>query len=189
MAQRVTLAIPSPTTPSQDVNVSTTNPLPVSGGGSSSAPDIVGFGAASSPTDGASNTNRTVSVLDNTATGRGGFNVYPAVFNGTTWDRQRGDTTGTFVKTPPSTGTDRSITATTTSQQLMAANALRTKFFIKNDTAIVVWINMGATAVAAAGGGNIAIAANGGFFEFTGASGVINIIAASTTAAVTAREF
>jgi len=111
------------------------------------------------------------------------------VFNGTTWDRQRGDASGTFVKSNPLAGTDRSITATTTSAQLMAANATRSKFFIKNDTAIVIWINMGATAVAAAGSGNIAIAANGGYFEFTGYSGVVNIIAASTTAAVTAREF
>jgi len=110
-------------------------------------------------------------------------------FNGTTWDRTRGDTTGTFVKSNPLTGTDRSVTATTTSAQLMAANTTRSKFFIKNDTAIVVWINMGATAVASAGSGNISIAANGGYFEFTGYSGAVNIIAASTTAAVTAREF
>ena len=111
------------------------------------------------------------------------------VYNGTTWDRQRGDTTGSFVKQNPLAGTDRSLTATTTSAQLMAANTARTKFFIKNDTAIVVWINMGATAVATPGAGNIAIAANGGYFEFTGYSGAVNIIAASTTAAVTAREF
>ena len=86
-------------------------------------------------------------------------------------------------------GTNRSITATVSSQQLMAANALRSRFFIKNDTAIVVWINFGAAAVAAAGSGNVAVAANGGFFEFAGSTGAINIIAASGTPAITAREF
>lgn len=93
------------------------------------------------------------------------------------------------VRTAPLTGTDRSMTATTTSAQIMAANTGRTKFYIKNDTTIDVWINLGATAVATPGGGNIKIAANGGYFEFNGSSSAINIIAASTTAAVTAREF
>lgn len=92
------------------------------------------------------------------------------------------------VRTAPLTGTDRSVTATTTSAQLMAANTSRTKFFVKNDSTIDVWINFGATAVATAGGGNMKIAA-GGYFEFAGSSSAINIIAASTTAAVTAREF
>lgn len=86
------------------------------------------------------------------------------------------------------TGTDRSITATTTSQQLMAANTTRLKFYVKNDSGIDVWINLGATAVASAGSGNIKIPANGGYFELSGYSGAVNIIAASTTAAVSSRE-
>lgn len=93
------------------------------------------------------------------------------------------------VRTAPLAGTDRSITATTTSAQLMAANTTRTKFYIKNDSTIDVWINLGATAVATPGGGNMKILANGGYFEFAGSSSAINIIAASTTAAITAREF
>lgn len=88
-----------------------------------------------------------------------------------------------------SDGVDRSITATATSSQLMAANPSRTRFFIKNDTATDVWINMGATAVATAGSGNMKILANGGYFEFQGGTSAINIIATSGTAAVTAREF
>lgn len=92
------------------------------------------------------------------------------------------------VRTAPLTGTDRSVTATTTSAALMGANAARTKFFIKNDSAVDVWINFGATAVAAAGSGNMKIAA-GGYFEFAGSASAINIIAASGTAAITAREF
>lgn len=87
------------------------------------------------------------------------------------------------------TGTDRSIVATTTSQQLMAANTLRRKLIVKNDTGIVVWINFGAAAVAVAGAGNYAIAANGGYFEIDGALAAVNIIAASGTPAISAREF
>jgi len=150
---------------------------------------VSAYGAAGTPADGVGNTSAAVGVNDSSGVSRIGIRVFPSVFNGTTWDRARGDTSGSFVKTAPLAGTDRSATATTASSQLMAANTLRTKFFIKNDTAIVVWINMGATAVATAGAGNISIAANGGYFEFTGYSGVVNIIAASTTAAVTAREF
>lgn len=86
------------------------------------------------------------------------------------------------------TGTDRSLTASTSSAQLMAANATRLKLYVKNDSAIDVWVNPGATAVAAAGGGNIKIAANGGYLELSGYSGAVNIIAASGTPAITARE-
>jgi hypothetical protein len=85
-------------------------------------------------------------------------------------------------------GTDRSTTATTTSSQLMGANTTRLKFYVKNDSTIDVWINLGATAVATAGGGNIKIPANGGYFELSGYSGAVNIIAASTTAAISSRE-
>ena len=93
--------------------------------------------------------------------------------------------------TTTSAGVDRSVTTSTTSSQLMAANTARRGLFIVNDTAIDVWINFGATAVAAAGSGNIKIGANGGRYE-SGAftpSTAINIIAASGTPAITAREF
>lgn len=86
-------------------------------------------------------------------------------------------------------GTDRSATATTTSSSLMGTNTTRARLFIKNDTAIDVWINLGATAAAVPGSGNIRVAANGGYFELENYSGAVNIIAASSTAAVTAREF
>ncbi len=86
-------------------------------------------------------------------------------------------------------GTDRSVTATTTSQQFMAANTARRMFYLKNDAAVDVWINPSATAVATAGGGNIKIPAGGGYFDIAGATGAWSIIAASATAAITAREF
>lgn len=90
------------------------------------------------------------------------------------------------------TGTDRSIATSTASAQLMAANAVRTGFEIVNDTAIDVWINYGATAVATAGSGNRKIAAGTSFRSADGGfvySGAINIIAASGTPAITAREY
>lgn len=90
---------------------------------------------------------------------------------------------------PSSVGTDRSITATTTSAQLLAANATRRRFYVKNDSTIDVWINPGAAAVATAGAGNIRVPANGGYFEFGFSTSAWNIIAASTTAAITSREF
>jgi hypothetical protein len=86
------------------------------------------------------------------------------------------------------TGTSRNITATTTSQSMMSANTARQKFFIRNDSAVDVWINFGGTAVASAGSSNVKIA-TGTSFEFAGYTGAVTIIAASATAAVTGREF
>lgn len=93
------------------------------------------------------------------------------------------------VRVMSSAGTDRSITASTTSQSLIPLNTSRNKFYVKNDSAIDVWINIGATAIAVAGSGNLKIVANGGYFEFSGSTSAINIIAASGTPAITAREF
>jgi hypothetical protein len=112
-------------------------------------------------------------------------------YNGTTWDRARGDAKGQYVIAAPIVGTDRSITATTTSQTLMASNAARHGFYIKNDSATDCWINIGATAVAAAGTGNIKIPANGGYYESPSSatpSASINIIVGAGTAAITAQE-
>ncbi len=91
-----------------------------------------------------------------------------------------------------SAGTDRSVSASTTSAQLMATNASRSGFYIKNDSAIDVWINLGSAAVASAGNGNMKIAANGGYYESAPGfvtTSAINIIASSGTPAITAREF
>lgn len=95
------------------------------------------------------------------------------------------------VARPTLTGTDRSIVTTTASAVVMAANAARMGFYFKNDTTINVWINIGATAQIQAGGGNIKIPANGGYFEsgtFTPGE-PISIIAESGTPAITAREY
>lgn len=95
------------------------------------------------------------------------------------------------VARPTMNGTDRSIVASTTTQVLMPANAGRMGFYVKNDTTIDVWINIGASASAAPGNGNMKVPANGGYFEsgtFTPGE-VINIISASGSPAITAREF
>lgn len=92
---------------------------------------------------------------------------------------------------PGSVGTDRSTTAGTTAKAIMAANDARQGFYLKNDTTIDVWFNIGGTAAATPGGGNMRLAANGGYFE-TGAfapTEAISIIAVSGTPAITAREF
>lgn len=90
--------------------------------------------------------------------------------------------------TASSVGTDRSGTVGTSSATLIPANAARTRFFIKNDSANDIWINFGGTATAAAGSGNLKIAANGGYYEYSGYTGAVNAIA-GTASAVTAREF
>lgn len=86
-------------------------------------------------------------------------------------------------------GTDRSGTAGTSSSALMAANAARRNFYIKNDSTIDIWINPSATATATAGNGNIKVPANGGYFEQAFSTSAWSVIAASATAAYTAREF
>lgn len=70
---------------------------------------------------------------------------YDRVFNGTTWDRLRGNTTGVFAVTRPTPGTmtDRSGTLTTasTSQQIMAVNANRRYLMIQNSSSAIMWCN------------------------------------------------
>lgn len=68
-----------------------------------------------------------------------------------------------------------------TSSAALAANASRTWALIINDSAVIIYLKVGAAAVANEG---IRLAANGGAFEMSGALGnldtrVINAIAAS----------
>jgi len=110
------------------------------------------------------------------------------VFDGSVWSRQRGSAKASFVSEPPLTAISRSGTLSTTSAILLPANPMRSKFFIKNDSAVDIWINIGNTAVASAGAGNIKIAA-GAYFELQGTSQIVTGIATSGTAAVTCYEF
>jgi hypothetical protein len=68
---------------------------------------------------------------------------YGMVWNGTTWDRQIGTTTGTAVQPSKGTFTNRSGTITTggTSQQIMAGNVARRYLFIQNVSDTAMWCN------------------------------------------------
>lgn len=82
--------------------------------------------------------------------------------------------------------TDRSITASTTSQQAAAANTARRKLIFQNlDAAINVHVNVGA--VATTGLGSVRLAP-GAYLEMTGTSGAVNVIAASGSPLVTIWE-
>lgn len=86
------------------------------------------------------------------------------------------------------TGTDRSASVATTAAQLMPANANRTRLIIKNDGANAIWVNLGGTAAATAGGGNYKIASGGGFLEIQGYTGAVSAIAETSAVNVSARE-
>lgn len=151
MAQRVTLSIPNPTTPSQDINLGVTgSPLVVSGGGSSSSPDIVGFGPAAAPADGVSNVNYSVGLYDNTATARVSLRTANTVFDGSSWNRMRGDTVGTYTvaKGTGSLATNQISVATTAGGTLIvAARAGRARVTITNLGTTDVFVgNTGLTA-------------------------------------------
>lgn len=110
------------------------------------------------------------------------------VFNGSSFDRMRGDTVSMFSRNAPRTKSGSALTAaSTTSQQAFAANSLRTRLLIQNqDAAINIFVNLGAAATT--GGGSLRIGP-GGSLDITGTSEVVNIIAASGTPAITAWEF
>jgi hypothetical protein len=86
-------------------------------------------------------------------------------------------------------GTDRSASVGTSSGILIPASAQRIRFIVKNDSANAIWINLGGTAVASAGGGNIKIPASGGYLELDNYNGVVNAIAETGAVNITAREF
>ena len=102
-----------------------------------------------------------------------------------------GNVVNTFAGAVPLAGTNRSATVAITAGVLMAANTARRGWKIKNDCANSVWINFDATAAAAAGSGNIKVAAGGylasepGFVE----TGAMSAIAETATCALTAREY
>lgn len=149
MAQRVTLAVPDPANPGQDVNVGTAaNPMVVSSsGGSQTSPTIVG-GEYNSTLPTLSNGQTDAIQLDSSGnlrvrlaasalTGVDGVNnaalanvllaneassaaarlmaFAPFVFNGSTWDRARGDTTGAFIVETPTGSASNALTVSATS--------------------------------------------------------------------------
>lgn len=149
-------------------------------------------GRTTTATDGLSNANIVFPVSSTGGasqdTPRTAFAVSGYVFNGASWDRERGDAVSAFSRPAPRPKSASAVTAgSTTSQQLFAANTTRSRVLIQNqDAAINVFVNVGATAVA--GAGNLRIAP-GGTLELTGTSEAVNLIAASGTPAICAWEF
>jgi len=100
-------------------------------------------------------------------------------------------TTVIGLTTLRSTGTARSATVGTSASVLMAANANRQGWRIKNDTTGDIWINFDTTATAVPGGGNIKIPAGAflasepGFVE----TGAISVIGSAAGLNITAREY
>lgn len=83
--------------------------------------------------------------------------------------------------------TDRSVTASTASQQAAAANASRKRLIIQNqDAAIAVYVNLGAAATAGIGS---LLVAPGATLRIDGSTQALNVIAASGTPVVTIWEF
>lgn len=102
--------------------------------------------------------------------------VIPVDANG---NPQIGD--GAFPKT------DRSITASSTSQQAAPENTSRRRLLIQNlDAAINVHVNLGAPATTGAGSLRLA---PGSSLELTGTSQAVNVVATSGAPIVTIWEF
>lgn len=112
-------------------------------------------------------------------------------YNGTTYDRLRGDTIGLRVTPSTSTGTDRSTTVGTTSAAVMATNASRRGFIVQNTDIRDIYYNYGATAVVVAGSGNFVLRPGETLMFIVGhiPSESINMIVAAGTASISAREW
>jgi|SRR6187402_1175301 len=93
-----------------------------------------------------------------------------------------------LAKAAASVGTNRSGNVSTTASQLLAANPNRNWLLIKNDQIVAIWINLGGTAAASAGSGNISINA-GALFTLQGYTGAVSAISSAGTLAITAVEF
>lgn len=111
------------------------------------------------------------------------FNV---VFNGTTWDRQRGDVAGTWVNQRPTAGTDLSGTATTTSGVFnIPADAARHPGDIQgqNVSAVNIGVNEFGGTAAIGSPGTYTVPPGGSFSIST--NRLVNFVSASGSAAVT----
>lgn len=122
--------------------------------------------------------------VSNTATGLLMY-ARPALWNGTTWDRAPGDTTGATVQGAKGAVTNGSGTITTggTSQQAFAANATRKYLFCQNPSTASesLFFDFG-TAASTTSGNSVEITA-GGNFTFEGnfiPSGTVNVVGATT---------
>lgn len=118
--------------------------------------------------------------------------TYNRVFNGTTWDRQMGNSTGTFVVARPTPGTftDRSGTfaAASVSQQVMPVNANRRYLMIQNTGDAIFWCNF--TAAATLAQPSISLSPGASFTLETNSitTEAVNCISATISKPFTAKE-
>ncbi len=120
------------------------------------------------------------------------LNVRPfgMVFNGVSWDRQAGTTTGTAIQATKGTMVNRSGTITTggTSQVVMAANAARRYFMIQNVSDTIMWCNFTTAAVADQPSFQIAVGASFVMDGSVVSTEAINCIGAVTGKSFTSKE-
>lgn len=83
---------------------------------------------------------------NNSTTGAGqAIATYPYVYNGTTWDRQRGDTNGTAVIPPVQNGSlnhSAILAATTNSTNVKNAAGIITEISVYNSSATIAWLKL-----------------------------------------------
>jgi hypothetical protein len=103
------------------------------------------------------------------------------VFNGTNWDRQRGDTLGTHISrsATAATATLSNVAGSASSVTLLALNAARKGATIYNDSSAILYLKLGATASTTSYTVQVA---GGGYYEVPfGYTGVIDGLWASAT--------
>lgn len=144
------------------------------------APVIAGLGAAGA--DAISNSSM-VGLVQHNGAGRSALLVAGYVFNGTTHDRQRGDTNGTYMVSKGSGGLATAQAAvTTTASQIVAARAGRGSVKITNLGTTDIYL--GATGVSTTTGdllvgtkgASITIPTNAAIFAIGAAAGSVSIL-------------
>lgn len=105
--------------------------------------------------------------------------AFNSVWNGSTWDRFPGDTTGGRVKQRSDTAALSNVSTSTTSATLLSANTARIGAQIFNDSAVVMYVKFGTTASSTSY--TVQLAANTYYEVPAGYTGRIDGILASST--------
>lgn len=142
-------------------------------------------------TDGLSVTIAAVSGANDSTGGNRPLAAAQYVFNGTSFDRMRGNNKGTFVVGAPLTNTNRSAAIGTSTTVLAAANATRSGFVMQNLSASAdIWYAFGIPAVVG-GLGCFKLAPGGTFFMESNVidTAAINVIASAVATNLSALEY
>ena len=95
--------------------------------------------------DGSGNTGSGFMANNSTAGAGQAIATYSYVYNGTTWDRQRGDTNGTAVIPPVQNGSlnhSAILAATTNSTNVKNAAGIITEISVYNSSATIAWLKL-----------------------------------------------